>query len=238
MGTWFAFGIITNKKIVSDMAFNEKFYNEGSAEGHNLFIKNMTGLWILQQCRNKWIKDLDRRISWDEIMNLASNSGPFKCFIDTGDSCFMEPSEDMPAIVKRFCKITDQYSPENIGEIARCVYESMVFKLKYFVDVLEKIINEKIEKFYFIGGGTKDKTLCQWMANAVGIPVSAGPVESASIGNLIFQLKASNQINTVTEGKIISKNSVSLDFYESEENDFWNFAYSKFLIVIDKFRDK
>lgn len=192
----------------------------------------MTGLWVLQQCRNKWVKDLNKKISWDEIMNLASNSKPFRCFINTDDASFITPSENMPLIIKRFCESAKQYSPENIGEIARCIYESMVFKLKYSVNILEDIINEKIENFYFVGGGTKDKILCQWMANATGKPILAGPVESASVGNLIFQLKISGQINSIEEGKIICKNSSKLYIYEPKETDAWKFAYLKFLNIV------
>ena len=230
MGTWCIIGKETESPIINDQAFNAGFSNEGGVEGLNLFVKNITGLWIIQQCREKWIKD-NGSISWDEIVKLAAAADSFKSFIDVDDPIFSKPQLNMPEIIDKYCKEKVQAVPESIGEISRCIYESLAMKFKYVLGELEKLVGVKIELLHLVGGGTQNKLLCQWTTDATGIPAIAGPTETTSIGNLLMQLKASGEIKTLNEGRAISLNSSIVSNYKPEDRGRWDEEYSRYLKI-------
>jgi len=232
MGTWCIIGQETEGPIINDQAFNADFSNEGGVEGTNLFVKHITGLWIIQQCREKWIKDSNRDISWNEIVKLSSDAEPFKSFIDVNDPIFSKPQVDMPETISKYCKEKGQGVPGSIGEISRCVYESLAMKFKHDLNKLEKLTGKKIELLHLVGGGTQNKLLCQWTADAAGIPVTAGPAETTSVGNLIMQLKASGEIKTLDEGRKISLNSSEVTNYKPEDGHRWSEEYSRYLKIL------
>ncbi|MBA7690994.1 L-Rhamnulokinase [subsurface metagenome] len=232
MGTWCVIGQETESPIINDQAFNAGFSNEGGAEGLNLFVKNITGLWIIQQCREKWIKDSSTSISWDEIVKLSSAAKPFKSFINVDDPVFAQHQVDMPETINKYCKDKGQALPESIGEISRCVYESLVMKFKYGLNELEKLTGIKIELLYIVGGGTKNKLLCQWIADATGIPAAAVLTETTSVGNLFMQLKASGEIRTLDEGRKISAKSSEVINYEPKDKNIWNESYNRYLKLL------
>ena len=232
MGTWCIIGQETESPIVNDQAFNAYFSNEGGVEGINLFIKNINGLWIIQQCREKWIKDSNRDISWDEIVKLSSAARPFKSFINVNDSIFSKPQVDMTETISKYCKDKGQGIPESIGEISRCIYESLAMQFKYDLSKLEELTGKKIELLHLVGGGTQNKLLCQWTTNASGILAIAGPTETTSVGNLLMQLKASGEIKTIDEGRKISMRSSEVANYEPENKDMWDEAYNRYLKLL------
>jgi len=232
MGTWCIIGKETESPIINDQAFNANFSNEGGAEGLNLFVKNITGLWIIQQCREKWIKDSSKLISWEEIVKLSSTARPFKSFINVNDQIFSNHQVDMPEAISKYCKEKGQDIPESIGEISRCVYESLAMKFRYNLNKLEKLTGKKIEIIHLMGGGTQNKLLCQWTADATGIPVIACPTETTSVGNLLMQLKVSGEIKTLGEGRAISLNSSIVSNYKPENRDRWDEEYSKYLKIL------
>jgi len=232
MGTWCIIGQETESPIINDRVFNSDFSNEGGVEGLNLFVKHITGLWIIQQCREKWIKDSNRDISWDEIVKLSSAAEPFKSFIDVNDPIFSRPQVDMPETISKYCKEKGQDIPESIGEISRCIYKSLAMRFKYDLDELEKLTGKKIELLHLVGGGTRNKLLCQWTADATGIPAISGTTETTSVGNLIMQLKASGEIKTLDEGRKISLNSSEVTDYKSEDGHRWIEEYSRYLKIL------
>ena len=232
MGTWCIIGKETESPIINDQAFNADFSNEGGVEGTNLFVKHITGLWIIQQCREKWIKDSNKDISWDEIVKLSSAAEPFKSFINVNDLIFSKPQVDMPETISNYCKEKGTGVPESIGEISRCIYESLAMQFKYDLNKLEKLTSKKIELLHLVGGGTQNKLLCQWTADATGIQAMTGPTETTSIGNLIMQLKASGEIKTLDEGRVISLNSSVVTNYEPEDRNRWNEEYSRYLKIL------
>ena len=232
MGTWCIIGKETESPIINDQAFNAGFSNEGGVEGLNLFVKNITGLWIIQQCREKWIKDSSRDISWDEIVKLSSDAEPFKSFIDVNDPIFSKPQVDMSETISKYCKEKGQGIPESIGEISRCIYESLAMQFKYDLNKLEKLTGKKIELLHLVGGGTQNKLLCQWTADATGIQAIAGPTETTSVGNLLMQLKASGEIKNLDEGRKISLNSSEVTNYKLKDGDRWSEEYSRYLKIL------
>jgi len=232
MGTWCIIGQETESPIINDQAFNADFSNEGGVEGINLFVNHITGLWIIQRCREKWIKDSSKSISWDEIVKLSTAARPFKAFIDVNDPVFSKPQVDMPETINKYCKEKGQGVPESIGEISRCIYESLAMKFKYDLNKLEKLTSKKIELLHLVGGGTQNKLLCQWTADATGIQAIAGPTETTSVGNLLMQLKASGEIKTLDEGRKISLNSSEVTNYKPEDRDRWDEEYSRYLKIL------
>ena len=233
-GTWFTIGLNTEKIITTDLAFRESFYNEGGPDGSNLFMKDLTGFWIIQQCRNKWIKDLRRNIEWNEIINQACSAKPFRSFIDINNPAFSEPLLDMTLVISKYCKDKNQQVPVSIGEYSRCIYESMVFKLIHVLKIIEKVISKRIEIAYLIGGGAQNSLLCQWISDATNLPIYAGPAESASIGNLIFQLIANREITNIEEGKRICKLSFTSNLYEPKNYSIWNEEYIRYQKIINR----
>ena len=231
MGTWCIIGKETESPIINNQTLNAGFSNEGGVGRLNLFVKNVTGLWIIQQCREKWIKD-SGSISWDEIVKLAAAADSFKSFIDVNDLIFSKPQVDMPETISKYCKEKGQGVPESIGEISRCIYESLAMQFKYDLNKLEKLTSKKIELLHLVGGGTQNKLLCQWTADAAGIPIIAGPTETTSVGNLLMQLKASGEIKNLDEGRKISLNSSEVTNYKPKDGDRWIEEYSKYLKIL------
>jgi sugar (pentulose or hexulose) kinase len=232
MGTWCCMGKETKKPLINSAIFKKRWSNEAGVEGKNLFVKNYNGLWVIQQCREKWIKEKGEDISWKDIDILYPAAKPFKAFIDMDDPAFGQPQLDMPKIVTDYCRKTGQEVPLSIGEISRCIYESIVLKFRYYILMLEKLTGKKIELLHIVGGGTKNKLTCKWMADATGKPLKAGPTETTSMGNLIMQLKAAGEINSLDEGRQISQNSSEVDYLTPEDSQSWDAAYERYLKII------
>ena len=231
MGTWCIIGQETKNPIVTDEVFQSGFANEAGVCGFNILFKNVTGLWIIQQCRERWAKDSGKDISWDEIVKVSFSAKPFKSFINVDDHMFSKPQINMPEVIREYCKDKGQRVPESIGEIARCMYESLAMRFRYNLNLLEKTTGKKIELLQLVGGGTKNKLLCQWTADATGIPVAAGPTETTSVGNLLMQLKAAGEIKTLDEGRDISIASSEVVGYEPRGKEIWDEAYSRYLKI-------
>jgi rhamnulokinase len=232
MGTWCCLGKETEKPLISSTIFKKGWSNEAGVEGKNLFVKNYNGLWIIQQCREKWIKEKGEDISWKDIDRLYPAAKPFKAFIDMDDPTFGQHHLDMPKIVMDYCRKTGQEVPLSIGEISRCIYESIVLKFRYYILMLEKITGKKIELLHIVGGGTKNKLTCKWMADATDKTLKAGPTETTSMGNLIMQLKAAGDINSLDEGRQISQNSSEVEYFTPEDSQLWDAAYERYLKII------
>jgi len=232
MGTWCCLGKETEKPIINDKIFEPAFSNEAGAGNTNMLVKNYTGLWVIQQCREKWIKEKNEDIAWKDIDRLYPTAKPFRAFIDIDDPAFGRPQPDMPKTIRDYCRKTNQEVPSDIGEISRCIYESIVLKFRYYILILEKLTGKKIELLHIVGGGIKNKLICKWMADATGKPLKAGPTETTSMGNLIMQLKAAGEINNLEEGRQISQNSSEIEYLAPEDIQSWDVAYERYLKLI------
>ena len=234
MGTWLVQGMETDKPVISEDAYLSGFANEGGPEGKNFLSKNINGLWIIQQCMEKWRKDAGRNIAWPEIDELFPRAEAFRCFIDADDQVFLPPSPDMPKVIADFCNRKGQSIPSDIGSVARCFYESIVLKIRFNVNNLEKLTGKKIELMQLVGGGTNNRLLCQWIADALGVQVAAGPTETTAVGNLIMQMKGSGEIKNVEEGRQLCISSTDVRRYEpvTSEKEKWDMAYEKYIRIL------
>lgn len=228
IGTWCICGTEIDKPLINNQVFYSGFGNEGGVENKYYLAKNITGLWIIQQCRENWTRTNKRNLSWMEINTSISRTKPFQSFIDVDDPIFSQPSMNMPQLIRDYLKHKGMNIPDTIGDIARCFFESLVMKFTMNIQKLQQIIERKFEIIHLVGGGVKNNLLCQWTANCLGINVSAGPVEATGIGNILMQLKGTSEIKNIDEGREIVRSSFTIDHYEPRNKERWQEAYHKY----------
>ena len=229
VGTWCSIGIETSKPVINEESFRADYMNEAGVEKTNIFGKNFNGLWTIQQCMKKWKTHKGGHFSWKDIDKLYPEAPAFKSILDIEHEAFTKPQANMPDVINNYCIKNGQKTLENIGEISRSIYESMVLKTKFYFEKLQELSGTYIKLFNLIGGGSNNKLFCQWMSDALGLPVIAGPAETTSIGNLLMQLKAEGLIEDIIQGRVISYNSASIINYEPKNTKAWEEAYGKFL---------
>jgi len=218
-GTWSLLGIETPKPIINDMSFKYNFTNEGSADGGFRFLKNITGFWIIQECKKFWDENV-KSYSYDELTEIALKYGPANFRIDPDDLRFLKPAlidDSMIDRIKNYCHETGQKIPKTPAEIVRGVIESLAEKYTETIKMIEEITGKSIKEIYIIGGGCRNSLLCQLVANATDLPVYAGPVEATAIGNLMVQAKSMGQIKSINEGRNIIRKSFDIKKYLPKE---------------------
>ena len=221
MGTWCVNGMPTEQPILSRSAFEQSFGNEGNAEGKSFLAKNINGLWVIQQCREKWIRDLGRDVSWEEIVDAADKAPPFETFFDMDRPKFGQVQADMHGVIAGDVKKHGFKAPDGMGETARCVFESIALKVCRNFRQMEKLTGERIELIHLVGGGTQNCLLCQWISDAMNLPVVAGPTETTAVGNLLMQLKGTGEIGSLQEGREIAHASADIAHYEPRAHEPW-----------------
>ncbi|MCE5175573.1 MAG: rhamnulokinase family protein [Bacteroidales bacterium] len=229
-GTWSLMGIEVKNAIINEETSALNFTNEGGIEGTIRFLKNITGMWILEQCLKEWKKE-GIFYAYEELAQMAESAPAFQSIIDPDDISFANPAYMTKAIVD-YCVTTGQQSPENHAEFVRCIFESLSLKYRY---VLEKMISQApfpIEKLHVIGGGSKNPLLNQWTANAIRIPVVSGPSEATAIGNIMIQAKAAGCVDSLQEIRQTICDSIPLDKFLPGNKDLWERGYSKFLKIL------
>lgn len=227
-GTWAMSGIVLDTPLISNESYKENFGNEGGPFNKYHFLTNMVGMWTIQQCRKKWNEEKGRNISYDEIMEAAINAEDKNIFIDINDPSFEKEIFNMPECIRNFCRKTNQEIPESIGDVARVFYESLALKYALNVFKLGKITGKKIELLHIVGGGSKDKLLCQYVSNATRLPVIAGPAETTSMGNLVIQAIAMREINDINQARDVIVNSSKFKYYEPEDISKWEVKIEKY----------
>ncbi|MBR3594481.1 MAG: rhamnulokinase [Clostridia bacterium] len=218
-GTWSLFGTVVDEPILSEESRKIGFTNEGAHDGKIRYLRNIMGLWLIQQSRGEW-KRQGLNVSFDEMENSARAAEPFKCFVNPDAVDFVAPG-NMPKRVTEFCKRTGQFVPETMGEVLRCIYQSLAMKYRLAIEEMQSITGKKYECIYMIGGGIKDKLLCQLTADACGIKVMAGPVEATVTGNIVTLFGAFGLIENETEAKDIIINSTDVKTFMPENTEEW-----------------
>ncbi len=227
-GTWSLMGIETKHPVINDDAYNLNFTNEGGADGSIRLLKNICGMWLIEKCKKEW--EYEKPVTYSEIVAEAEASKPFTCFINPDSSCFANP-DSMIITIQKYCKETDQVIPETIGEIARCIYESLAFRYKQVLQDLQKLSDHPVNTLHIIGGGSKNNMLNQFTANAIGMNVIAGPSEATAMGNIMMQAKASGLVKDKKQIREIVRNSTSLETFEPVETELWNNNYMNYIKV-------
>lgn len=227
-GTWSLMGIESEQPVINEETFLLNFTNEGGADGSTRLLKNICGMWLIEQCKKEW--ENERPITYDEIVNEAQKATPFTSFINPDAACFASPTSMVQAI-REYCRKTDQPVPETVGEMARCIYESLAFRYRQVLLNLETLADHPIEKLHIIGGGSKNDMLNAFTANAIGIPVIAGPSEATAMGNILLQAKAAGIITGKEAMRKVVRDSTDLTIFEPTDIGLWSQQYQKYLSV-------
>lgn len=225
-GTWSLMGIETDAPIITPETESLNYTNEGGVEGTIRFLKNICGMWLLERCRLQW-----GETSYPELIAEANVCEAFRSLIYPDDPVFANPS-DMQQAIKDYCHRTGQPVPETRGQIVRCIFESLSLRYRQVLDDLRALSPRPIETLHVIGGGSRNELLNQWTANAVGIPVVAGPSEATAIGNVMLQALAGGEAQDVTSMRKLVAASVPLKTFQPQDAVLWDKAYSQFKHII------
>lgn len=226
-GTWSLMGTELSAPRIDAETAKYDFTNEGGAFGTIRFLKNIMGLWLIQESRRQWRRE-GNEYSFAQLEALARECKPLQCFINPDDPSFATPG-NLPERIREFCRKTGQYVPQSVGEIVRCIYESLALKYRYTAESINEITGLGAKKIYVVGGGTKDGFLSQMTADATGMEVSAGPEEATAIGNLMMQLMAAGDAKDLKHARRIVAKSFTCKHYEpTKERAAWDAAYQTF----------
>jgi rhamnulokinase len=229
-GTWSLMGVVVSEPVLSDAAFHGGFTNEGAADGRVLLMKNMTGLWILQECVRVW-EAAGSRCAWSDLEAAAASATAFRSFIDPSASVFQSPA-DMCAAIVQFCAVSGQPVPQTRGELARCVFESLSFAYRDVLEELERITGRALHSIRVVGGGSLNHFLCQMTADACGRQVIAGPVEASALGSAMMQALATGHLKNLSEGQEALRRSVELHTYEPAQSAATEQAFERYKSLV------
>lgn len=231
-GTWSLFGTEVKEPIINEASKKLNVTNEGGYDYTTAFLKNICGLWLIQESRRQWIRE-GKEYSYAELEKLALECEPFKCFIDP-DAPEFAPMGNLPRRVKEYCEKTGQYVPQTVGEIIRCIYESLALKYRYTFDGIKECTEKDYDRIHVMGGGTKDKLLLQMTAQSCNVNVYGGPIEATALGNVAIQLMSTGAIKDIKEARKIIAKGENLKLYEPKDNADWEKAYKDFKNIINK----
>lgn len=228
-GTWSLMGVELNAPNLSQACQMFNFTNEGGVGGSVRLLKNISGLWIVQRCREQWKRD-GRDLGWSELSRLASEAESMIAVIDPDDMIFAAP-ENMPAAIREYCKRTSQRVPQTEGEIIRCALESLALRYRMVLETLEQLIGHPLKTIHMVGGGVQNRLLCQFAADACGRHVVAGPVEATALGNMLIQAVGCGRLSGVDQARDLVRRSPNIETYEPHSDTAtiacWNHGYEK-----------
>lgn len=224
-GTWSLMGVEAPQPIITKEALAGNFTNEGGVAGTTRFLKNISGLWLLQQCRKEWMEKTPA--SYEELTRAAKEAPSFKAFVNPDWPIFLNPPS-MPGAIRDFCLKTNQIPVQSPAETVRAILESLALKYRFTLDELRRTTARPIERIHVIGGGARNELLCQFTADATGLPVVAGPIEATATGNIMVQAMALGYVKSLEEIRQVVLNSVELKTFEPSRQKEWEAAYHRF----------
>ena len=231
-GTWSLVGLETQKPVISSAVLEANLTNEAGVNGANRLLKNVMGLWILQECRRAWGNP-----EWTELYLAAEQSPEFSCLIDPDDARFLAPGEDMPARVEDFCRQTNQAIPETRAAIVRCILESLALKYRTVIEQLEHVSQTRVPSIHVVGGGSLVDLLNQFTANATQLEVMAGPIDATITGNILVQAVGTGDLEWSQLRQVV-RNSFELRRFQPQNASRWQVAYKQFWSILDQQKPK
>ncbi len=226
-GTWSLFGVEMDKPDLSAEAANSGVSNEGTIQGGFRPLRTIIGMWIIQECRRDWLKN-GQNITWDQVVQQAMQAQPLRSIIDP-DAPEFYAGGDMEKKICEFCHRTGQPVPETVGQVARCVYESLALKYRHALEGLEKMKGQRIDSLNIVGGPINNRFLNQLIANALDRPVVTGPVEGAAMGNLLTQAMAMGDVADMKALRQVVRNSEVVEYWQPNHTQQWEDAYQKLI---------
>jgi len=233
-GTWSILGVEADHPVVNEQTFKYNFTNEGGVFGTWRLCKNVMGLWILQECRRTWARQ-GEELTYDEITRMAADAKPLQFIIDPDFGGFLHP-EDMPDQIRQYCINTGQPVPQGKGELIRSVLESIALKYRWVLEQLEEITATRFEQLHIIGGGTQNRLLNQFSADATQRTCLTGPVEATALGNVLMQGIALGQIESLEHGRNLVRMSFPPSSYQPGDPKEWDRAYVRSLEMTEQMK--
>ena len=229
-GTWSLMGIETKDPIINETSMKLNFTNEGGVDGTTRFLKNITGMWLLEECRRIWESEEGVKYNYPELVQMAHSVDAFHSLIDPDDPVFSHP-KSMPKAISEYCAKTGQKIPETHSEFIRTIFDSLALKYRYVLDMLRSVAPFQIDVLHVIGGGSQNALLNQFTANAIGIPVIAGPSEATAIGNIMMQAQASGMVSSLWQMRELIASSIYTQTFKPENPALWAEVYERFVRV-------
>ena len=230
-GTWSLMGAEVPQPVINETCLALNFTNEGGVGGTTRLLKNIAGLWLVQECRRVW-NEAGGDHTWDDLTRLADAAKPLVSLVDPDDSSFLTPA-DMPQAIRDYCRRTGQPVPDDKGAIIRCAQQSLALRYRLVFGWLEQLVGQRIETIHVVGGGSQNGPLCQATADACNRTVLAGPVEATAIGNLMVQAIAAGDIASISEARRVIRESFALVRYEPQNADVWDEAFQRFRKLVN-----
>jgi sugar (pentulose or hexulose) kinase len=228
-GTWSLMGIESHEPIISSDSLRYNLTNEGGVSGTIRFLKNIMGMWLLQESRRQWAR-AGQDYSYDELTNLAATAAPLKSIISVGDNRFLPPGH-MVERIQGFCRETNQPVPQTEAEVTRCVLESLALESRWTTEKLRELSGKALPIIHIIGGGSRNRLLNQFTADATGCQVIAGPVEATAIGNILMQAIGLHHLSSLEEGRALVRGSFDVATFEPQTSSAWDEAYNRYLTL-------
>jgi rhamnulokinase len=226
-GTWSLMGVELPAPLVNEKALHYNFTNEGGVEGTIRFLKNIAGLWLVQECRRAWER-AGHAYGYEELMRLAEAAPAFASVINPDDASFMLPPS-MPAALGKFCRRTGQGVPVEPGPVVRCALEGLALRYRWVLERLEELTGRRLDVIHVVGGGCQNTLLCQLTADACNRPVLAGPVEATALGNVLVQAIGLGALANLAEAREVVRRSFEVRSYQPHKPERWQGAYERFL---------
>jgi rhamnulokinase len=231
-GTWSLMGAELAEPHITDEGSEFNFTNEGGIGGTFRFLKNISGLWLLQESLRYWKETDGVTISYSEAVKRAAAAPAFVSWVDPDDGMFNTP-ESMPAAIIAYCQQTKQRMPQSYDAILRTIFESLALKYRSIFNMMQKM-RGSIQTLHIVGGGSANALLNQFSANALGIHVLAGPTEATAIGNLLVQAMALGEISSPGEIRAVVRKSFRIDSYEPRDVALWTEAYERWQEIVSR----
>jgi rhamnulokinase len=231
-GTWSLMGVEMRAPLITDRTLELNFTNEGGVGGTFRFLKNIMGLWLVQESRRTWQRAAED-LSYDELTRLAANAPAFVSIIEPDHPSFLMPG-DMPSRIRAFCEKTGQTPPQDKGALVRCCLESLALKYRWVLERLEELFNRRLAVIHIIGGGSQNRLLNQFTADATQRTVLTGPVEATAIGNVMVQALALGYVSSHAELREVVRRSFEMQIYEPQPSTAWDEAYGRYLKIVEQ----
>jgi rhamnulokinase len=225
-GTWSLMGVELKQPLISDAALEANYTNEGGFGGTTRFLKNIMGLWLVQECRRAWER-AGTTYGYDDLTRQAEAATPFASLVDPNDSSFILPS-NMPAALADFCRRTGQPAPDGVGGTVRCALESLALCYRWVLERLETLTEQRAEVIHIVGGGSQNALLNQFTADACDRPVLAGPAEATAIGNVLTQALGLGVLGTLADAREVVRRSFEVRTFTPRQAEAWQAPYERF----------
>jgi rhamnulokinase len=220
-------GVEVREPVINAQSLAMNFTNEGGVAGTFRLLKNIMGLWLLQECRRQWSRE-GRAYEYEQLQDLAEAADPFRSLVNPDEPVFLHP-ENMPQAIAAFCSRTRQPVPQKEGEFVRCILESLALQYRRVMEMLEELQGKKIEVLHIVGGGSQNALLNQLTADAIGKPVLAGPVEATALGNIAMQAITVNEFGDLAEARQAIRHSFVIQEFQPRAQERWEEAHQRFM---------